>query len=506
MFVAHGLWSVGGGLQLWFENEGRLVADAALLAPAPPDWSGPLQEALAPAELPDRPILLLPHDGELVPAEVPAHAVTTPDAADLLLEIAYLRAGSEGSWALSGELRFLAEVASGVARWVYSGRVVPTVRAENAAWVARWVLVDDGPIRAWRTQLQACLPPILRAQVVDGRASVAADVLADLVDELCDAIVRATLRLSEPRVAAATHPLVQALDTGEALEPGDRELAAGLRRWAGSSALDTPDVIFRLAEPPDDDDAAVGVPRWLLETCLRTEDTAPVALRALPSSSRTDALAMHALGRAMTAYPPLRRHTPNVHQHVLMLSTAEAIDFVAKGAPALRAVGITVLLPRAWTRLDPTLTLQVSAPAASAAVEAGAAGMDQVLDYQWRLALGEVSVSKAEMAALTKAAAPLVRLRGEWVQVDPTVLGRAALPRGPGRHLGDPRSAARCAHRRCATAGAGPRRTGVRLAGRGRSHTRWRTGGVAGCAAPVPAARFGLVGVHEPPRPGRGAR
>jgi len=427
VFLAHGLWSAGAGLRLWIETDGQPVGAPGMLAPVPPDWTGPLQEALAPAELPLRLCLLLPADGVLTARQIPAYALATPDAADLLLEIASLHARADGMWVLGPELRYLAEVASGIARWVYSGRVVPVLRRRTAGWVARWVLIDDGPVRSWRTQLRAALPPVLRAEVVDGCTPTAAEVLDDLVDELCDAIVEATLRLSTPRVSS-DHPLIRALATGETLDtaqPGIDRQAAGLRRWATSSSLDGPDILFRLIEPADDD-TSVGVPRWLLETCVRSTDTAPVALHTLPRSARQDSLAMHVLGRAMTAYPPLRRHTPNVHDHVLTLSTKEAVDFVTKGAPALRSAGITVLLPRAWVRLDPTLTLQVSAPPASAAVDAGAVGMDQLLRYRWRLALGTISVSRAEMVSLTKTMAPLVRLRGEWVRVDPTVLARAA--------------------------------------------------------------------------------
>ena len=438
MFVAHGLWSTGNGLLLWAETEGHPVADAAQLPSAPADWSGPLQEALSPCEFPLRPTLLLPVDGVLAPCGVAASALTIPDAADLLLEIAYLHAGADGAWSLSPELRFLAEVASGIARWVYSGRVVPTLRRRGGGWTAAWTLIDDGPIRAWRTKLEAMWPPILRAEVRDGVSATAADVLADLLGELCDAIVLATLRLSPPRAASTSHPLLNALDSGDPLVLAEAEsntLAAGLRRWASSSSLDGPDVVFRLCEPPDGEppdgeppgyEAGPGSRRWLLETCLRTADTAPVALRTLARSAHNDSMALHTLGRAMSAYPPLRRHTPNVHEHVLRLSTAEAVDLVAKGALALRSAGITVLLPRAWTRLDPTLTLHVAAPGASAAVDAGAVGMDQLVGYQWRLALGSTTLSTAEMTALTKTKAPLVQLRGEWVQVDPTVLARAA--------------------------------------------------------------------------------
>ncbi|MEO9221701.1 MAG: hypothetical protein ABI251_07985, partial [Mycobacteriaceae bacterium] len=254
--MAHGLWSVGNGLLLWAETDGHPVADPAQLPPVPVDWSGPLQEALSPFELPLRPTLLLPVDGVLVPRGVPASALATPDAADLLLEIAFLHAGADGAWSLSPELRFLAEVASGIARWVYSGRVVPTLRRRGGGWTAAWTLVDDGPIRAWRTQLEAAWPAILRAEVRDGVSPNPADVLADLLDELCDAIVLATLRLSPPRAASTGHPLLSALDSGDRLvlaEAESNRLAAGLQRWASSSSLDGPDVVFRLCEPPDDE-------------------------------------------------------------------------------------------------------------------------------------------------------------------------------------------------------------------------------------------------------------
>ena len=191
MFVAHGLWAAGVGLLLWTESTAETsepgvhpfaVSDPARLASPPPDWSGPLQEALTPEELTHRPTLLLPtcltaglhaaplpspdlrsattrRRTELAAWQVPASALAPPEAADLLLEIDYLHASEDGAWTLGAELRFLAEVASGVARWVYSGRVVPVLRAGDGGWSASWVLVDDGPIRAWRTQLVRATSP-----------------------------------------------------------------------------------------------------------------------------------------------------------------------------------------------------------------------------------------------------------------------------------------------------------------------------------------------------------
>ena len=456
--TVHGLWSRGTGLLLWFERSGAgavglhpdAVADPSDLPGPPRRWEGRLESALSPSALRRRPELLLPSAGgvpaavgatELRPWRVPATALAPPAAADLLHEVAHLRSTSEEGWELSPELVFLGDVASGVARWVYSGRVVPSVRGIDDEYWARWVLVDDGPVRTWRTQLAAALPPVLRAEVVQGSSPTAAQVLDDLLDELTDAVVGATLRLGEPGVRSF-HPLVRSLETGDPLEAfgvSGTRLRAGLAEWASSSTLGVPEVLFRLLEPAEGDPQAAPAepvgdsgraelrePTWILETCLRTEDSAPVPVRSLPRSPETAGIALTALGRAMTAWPRLRRITPDVREHVVALSTADTVDLVTRGAQQLRAAGIEVLLPRAWIRVDPSVALKVSSPAAAAAVTSGAVGMDQLVDYEWQLALGEVVLTPTELAVLAQSKAELVRLRGQWVRLDGAAVGRAA--------------------------------------------------------------------------------
>ena len=461
--VVHGLWSRGTGLLLWFERAGAgaaglhpdAVADPSELPGPPRRWEGRLESALSPSALRRRPELLLPGAHgvpvavgatELRPWRVPATALAPPAAADVLHEVAHLRSTAEEGWELSPELVFLGEVASGVARWVYSGRVVPSVRGIDDEHWARWVLVDDGPLRTWRTQLAAALPPVLRAEVVQGSTVAAAELVDDLLDELTDAVVRGTLRLSESQARGAFHPLVRSLETGDPLEAFGAittKLRTGLAEWASSSSLGAPEVLFRLLEPVEGDPEAVheepvdgraGDPAaaevrgstWILETCLRTEDSAPVPVRSLPRSPETAGLALTALGRAMTAWPRLRRITPDVREHVVALSTADTVELVTRGAQQLRAAGIEVLLPRAWTRLDPSVALKVSSPSAAAAVTSGSVGMDQLVDYEWRLALGDVVLTPKELAALATSKAELVRLRGQWVRLDGAAVGRAA--------------------------------------------------------------------------------
>ncbi|WP_411073968.1 SNF2-related protein [Streptomyces sp. cmx-4-7] len=52
-------------------------------------------------------------------------------------------------------------------------------------------------------------------------------------------------------------------------------------------------------------------------------------------------------------------------------------------------------------------------------------GLQALLDFRWQVALGDDTLDEAEMDALAEAARPLVRVRGRWVLLDPTVRARA---------------------------------------------------------------------------------
>ena len=45
-----------------------------------------------------------------------------------------------------------------------------------------------------------------------------------------------------------------------------------------------------------------------------------------------------------------------------------------------------------------------------------------MVDYRWELALGDDTLTAEELAELAELKTPLVRLRGQWVELDPTRL------------------------------------------------------------------------------------
>jgi hypothetical protein len=129
------------------------------------------------------------------------------------------------------------------------------------------------------------------------------------------------------------------------------------------------------------------------------------------------------LGRASRAYPELGPGLRQATPCGLDLDADEAHRFLAVGAPALGDVGFGVLLPSWWDQRR-RLGLKLSASTASTPVDgvvtkASRFGKSQLVEFRWQLAVGDDALSDADMAALAGAKAPLVRLRGQWVVVDP---------------------------------------------------------------------------------------
>ena len=194
--------------------------------------------------------------------------------------------------------------------------------------------------------------------------------------------------------------------------------------------------MLRLLEPDDQDGEtgdADGAPDdavesfWTLQVCLRADGEAP---RPVPMSRKVDATllstAVRKLGEAVAAYPRLRDLPTQEGTLDLLLPTSVVIDLVEHGATALQATGTTVLLPRAWTRLDPSMRLRVESPAVTKAAADRAVGMDELVSYDWQLQLGDMVLTEAEMNRLAVSKGDLVRLRGQWVLADGGQLARAA--------------------------------------------------------------------------------
>ncbi|WP_326563508.1 DEAD/DEAH box helicase [Micromonospora peucetia] len=286
-------------------------------------------------------------------------------------------------------------------------------------------------------------------------------LVADALDALTDAAVRAALaetalaRGVRPNgavpawLAALTGPVREFAADPVALDILRAELDAWQRDAAGGAVRAS----FRLVEPPADEDTepVVVVPadpvatdpattgpagRWRIEFGLQAADEpslhvdagqvwrAPETVAGLTGRGDDPQETLLAeLGRASRLWPELDTALRTATPEALELDIEGAHQFLREGAPVLHAAGFAVLLPSWWRRPSSRLGARLQARSRTApgavATTAGGIGLDALVDYRWEVSLGDQPLTAEELASLAALKTPLVRLRGQWVELDP---------------------------------------------------------------------------------------
>ncbi|HEY7780952.1 MAG TPA: SNF2-related protein [Ktedonobacterales bacterium] len=124
------------------------------------------------------------------------------------------------------------------------------------------------------------------------------------------------------------------------------------------------------------------------------------------------------LGQAARLCEPIARSLRQARPAGCDLTGGEAYRFLSEVGALLEAAGFGVLVPAWWKRTParPTLRLRLRQPAKTST---GLMGLDAVVAYDWKLALGGEELTRDELERLAALKEPLVRLRGKWVELRP---------------------------------------------------------------------------------------
>ncbi|WP_405989850.1 DEAD/DEAH box helicase [Streptomyces sp. NBC_00986] len=131
-----------------------------------------------------------------------------------------------------------------------------------------------------------------------------------------------------------------------------------------------------------------------------------------------------AVRRAARVWPPLDRLSELDVPDVLTLSEEELGELLGMAATRLAAAGVAVHWPRDLAQ-DLTAAAVVRSAPGSATDGTGFFESEELLQFRWQLALGGDPLTEAEMDMLAEAHRPVVRLRDQWVLVDPALVRKA---------------------------------------------------------------------------------
>jgi superfamily II DNA or RNA helicase len=359
--------------------------------------------------------------------------------------------GSVATWVLASKLAM---------DLVARERVVPTITRRGGRIEARWAAALAGSEDAAKiAALAKSMPPAAHAVPATpatraGAGAVWAPdaLLRAYVDAVVDALVRAAhggpaLPATRTRTARASAgswgdrwrtALANPQRSFETEGFAERSVVDDLERWSEPAlgARDRLRACFRLELPVADSEP------FLLRFLLQSPDDPSLLVpasevwktkgRSLEKLGRAfrdpQESLLEALGRAARLFLPLARSLEDARPESVALDPATAWTFLGEGATTLAAAGFGVIVPGELTAAGQRrLRLRMRVGGSSkrvAGVVAGAAGLalDELLQVDWEVVVGDEPLSARELAALARQKAPLVQFRGAWVAVDPREL------------------------------------------------------------------------------------
>ncbi len=258
-------------------------------------------------------------------------------------------------------------------------------------------------------------------------AADAEHVVRRLVDAVVDAMPRSSPAAPTPRPA----PPRASRPEGDAFS---RRLQALVARHRGEGAGLPQLVTLSLRVEAHEEELVAGSCRLVLQVHDEQDPLHVCDAGALwhdaPSvhgfGDRARTHASLALREAAAAWPPLERLLEQRVPDELALTTDDLVSLLEDGVEALHRGGVDVLWPRSLGRdLKATATLDRVPSRREGQLVEGVLSGDALFAFNWQVALRGEPLTEAEMDALARASSPMLRLRGGWTVVDPTVARKA---------------------------------------------------------------------------------
>jgi SNF2 family DNA or RNA helicase len=347
---------------------------------------------------------------------------------------------------IGSTLRYWAAALRFGAGLVAQERFLPGVAVAGESPRARWEPVIGGVERTRFQRLADAMPAACRA--ITPNANTAPEppttVLAEFLTFVVDTLVRASLpKLPDRKSFDSVHDQwLHALRTADGrmtlAKAETTELTRTVADWQRPITVSRSAayrLCFRLEEPEDTADATAATARgtWTARYLLQAHDDLSLLVpltdawaakkrvdRTVPLPNREFLLT--ALGQASKLCPEVEASLKSANPIGFTTDTPGAHRFLSETAYLLEQAGFGVLLPAWWARTGTKNSLAVTGSAKTAkkfsSGSNGLMSLDEVVKFDWKVAIGDTELTLAELEALANLKSPLVNVRGRWVQVN----------------------------------------------------------------------------------------
>ena len=384
------------------------------------------------------------HDGSLSAGGLDVGIPAVSDLAELghgatarrvgLSELIELASEPPAEIELGGTARATFAVIRLASRSVTEGLLHPQLQHGGRTWLAYWGATIDESVQQNLDAVAAALPAIC-ADAFDGDPdALVHDLYACAVDQIArDRLGAAGIRLGNRLMRtrpSAPEVFLDGLTSSDPELPLHAGLGALERRltdWVdrGLERRSSAPWLLSLRLDEREEPSVDGSTPLVLELWLQAADDPTLSL---PTSLLFDG------GDAVFGF--LRSADPRVAVHRqlgLIEPVLEAgglafdsvtptsielsdddVRFVLRTAiPRLEEIGVPVLLPRNWVTSASKLRVNLTATSV-ANRSSGLLGTDALAQFDWKLAIGDTTLTEEELVELAAAKEPLIRIQGRW--------------------------------------------------------------------------------------------
>lgn len=356
-------------------------------------------------------------------------------------------------------LGFWCEVAKFSLELISRQNFAPTIlkeRRKGDSYRAVWEAVLDEKDSERTKLLSEAMPPCCRAFVLSSKEHPESPgaLVSTFLNQTIDAFIRESfssssllpsrrrphsrISLPEQWLQALSSPDSRLKASPEKLASFSREIKSWLSRIKPVAKEVPFRTCFRL-EPPDGD--GKNGKQWNISFHLQATDDRSLlvpAEKVWKTRSRVATFLKRRLenpqehlltdlGKASCLFPALEESLKVAHPQELKLTTGNAYTFLRQIAPLLEQSGFGVLLPPWWEKPAARLgvRLKVKPKTDARVASSGLLGMDGIVRYHWEIAIGDGTISPEEFEKLANLKVPLVKIRGQWVELRPEEIERA---------------------------------------------------------------------------------